>query len=333
VTYQQKTESMLPRRIVTLDIETVATTQTPDDCFDAMTGRIVCVGMLIDNAVSLEPKVFCDLDERKILEGFWANITENDVLVGHNVLDFDIKYLKQRSWIQQVKPSIDVNMRKYWTEDVYDVMSVWTNWSYKYKGASLDNIAQALGLGGKNGHGSEVAHLWANREYVKLMDYCLSDVMLAYQIYCRMKYRTPLNCSLPTGARPLPPLVGDQRELVPIQQKGPAPTVNGNLALSENFEPKPSIPQSTNGRDREAIFYRQAGGEVILSGRGVFPIKKALKEVYGVWGKKISAPDEKPARFEWHMRQERFQPFAEFCQHIGTPLYAQGNGTLAVPRA
>src|SRR5207302_4744114 len=131
-----------------------------------------------------------------------------------------------------------------------------------------DNIAQALGLGGKNGHGSEVAHLWANREYVKLMDYCLSDAMLAYQIYCRMKYRTPLNCSLPTGARPLPPLVGDQRELVPIQQKGPAPTVNGNLApLQSAIEA--NVPHQSNGRDRDPIFYRQAGGEVILSGRGV----------------------------------------------------------------
>ena len=321
-------------RIITLDIETVSTTQEPSGALEGRTGRIVGIGLLIDDMTRLEPIFISDADERKILERFWSIVTDSDLLVGFNVLEFDLLFLRQRSMILQVKPSVDVNMKRYYTEDVYDLMAVWNNWGYKKAGCSLDNIAQALGVGQKTGHGYEVNDMWAKGEIDRLREYCMSDVWLEYLCYCKMRFRKPTGMPLP-NAKPYDALLhaaaNPQRELVPLQQKGPAPTVNGNLApLQSAIEA--NVPHQSNGRDRDPIFYRQAGGEVILSGRGVFPIKKALKEVYGVWGKKISAPDEKPARFEWHMRQERFQPFAEFCQHIGTPLYAQGNGTLAVPR-
>ena len=211
-----------PSRIVTFDIETVSLTDDPQGAFNAMDGRIVCICMIVDNAIELTPLAIADQDERKLLTRFWASVTENDLLVGHNIADFDIAFIRQRSWILGVEPSFKVNLRKYTEEFIFDIMSIWTNWSYKMKGAGLDNIARALGIPGKSGHGSEVAELWRTGQFVKLLDYCMNDVWVAYQCFCRMNYRRTLPLQLP--GIPLPAfLPGDTRELVPVQQKRPAP--------------------------------------------------------------------------------------------------------------
>src|SRR5260370_37603991 len=109
-----KTESLLPRRLVIMDIETVSLNpQDPDGAKAARTGRIACIGMLIDDAVTLTPLMISDQDERKLLERFWASITDNDLLVGHSILSFDLLVIRQRSWILGVKPPVVVNLRKY----------------------------------------------------------------------------------------------------------------------------------------------------------------------------------------------------------------------------
>lgn len=323
---QRQIDIGIPRRLAIMDIETTS--------LDAMTGRVACIGLLFDNAVNLQPVLICEQDERKLLERFWASITENDLLIGHNILEFDLMYIRQRSWILGVKPPMALNLKKYYTDQVVDLMALWTNWSYKFKGAGLDNIANALGLGGKTGHGSEVAEMWAKGEYVKVMDYCMSDVWLTYQVYCKMHYREPLGVPIPKPVAPPP-----QRELVmvPVQQKGPEALMTLQAPIQTVSAPtvpqQPAyVPQSSNGngRPREAIFYQQKGTEVILSGKGIFPAKKPLKEIYRAWGEKISAPEERPQRFVWHLRQEKFQDFASYCQNVGIPLQAMGDGATRI---
>src|SRR5579872_7531048 len=190
---------MSERRIAVLDIETVS--ENPGDArgaLDAKTGRIVCIGMLFDDGARLVQAPIADVDEKKLLERFWASLQASDLLVGHNILDFDLMFIRQRCWMLGVKPPLTLNLKKYYTEQVVDVMELWSNWRpSRQKGdRDLDSIAQALGVGQKEGHGSDVAALWANREYVRLMDYCMSDVWLAYQIYCRMHYREPLGVQI-----------------------------------------------------------------------------------------------------------------------------------------
>jgi DNA polymerase III epsilon subunit-like protein len=322
VSYEKDSKS----RIVVLDIETVSLNpQDPEGCFDAMTGRIASIALLIDTGYDLTPVVIIDEDERKILQKFWATIGRDDLLVGHNLLEFDIKFIRQRSWILNVEPSIHVNLRKYYTEDVFDVMQVWTNWGYKMKGAGLDNIAKALGLGGKTGHGSEVAVLWANKQYKQLMDYNLADTLITYQCYCRMTYRQPLLLPVAEGVA-LPTFIpGDSRELVPLPRQKKEPEAPLTLQAPRlNLPDGNSVPRQSNGhadKSRTPIFYRQHGGEVILSGKGTFQVKRAIKEIYQGYGKKIS---DKPALYEWHMRPEKFEPFADFCRGLGVPLEAQG---------
>jgi hypothetical protein len=312
VTYPQKQiDISIPRRLAIMDIETTS--------LDAMTGRVVCIGLLFDNAVNLAPLVICEQDEKKLLERFWGALTENDVLVGHNILEFDLMFIRQRSWILGVKPALAVNLKKYYTDQVVDLMALWTNWSYKYKGAGLDNIAQALGLGGKTGHGSEIAALWANGEYVKLMDYCMSDVWLTYNVYCKMHFREPLGVPLPVFAPVAKP---EQRELVPVlaQQKGPVPEL-----LPQATVPQASTPQNgQNGRKRSAkVTYLDMGTAYVLGGN-TFTIKDQLK---ALGGRRSKTGDD----WIWQVPKAQFPDVCALCTTSGIRLVA-ADGTLSVPR-
>src|ERR1019366_4521468 len=88
------------RRTVVLDIETVAIDPNlSKGALDALTGRIVCVGMLIDDGVRLAEMAIASEDEAEILTEFWGTIHPTDVIVGHNIHDFDVPFVRQRSWI------------------------------------------------------------------------------------------------------------------------------------------------------------------------------------------------------------------------------------------
>jgi len=75
--------------------------------------------------------------------------------LGHNVVDFDLKFLRQRSWIL------------------------------------VDALGAALGCGAKTGNGANVAQWWAERDLDAIRAYCRQDVRLAYRVFCRLTYREP----------------------------------------------------------------------------------------------------------------------------------------------
>jgi len=343
--------SLNPKRTVTMDIETVSLDPAdPKGALEAMTGRIVCIGMLFDDGTRLNPVVICDADERKILERFWASITDTDQLVGHNILAFDLMFIRQRSWILRVKPPVVLNLRKYYTEQVVDLMEMWTNWSTRFKGASLDNIATVLGVGEKTGHGSEVAALWAAGDTAALMKYCMSDVWLSYQVYCKMTYREPLGVPLPAELQRAPyeqmlqaaaaPAPEPAREMV-YAQKSAVPAANGNGANQRiPSQPAITVAQPTSqsrrtssrssanrskGRRVKQISYCEWGGALILEG-DTYVVSQA-KEALGARGEK------KDEKWVWQVPAGRMGELANLCAQNAIQLVAAGDGTLHLPRA
>jgi predicted PolB exonuclease-like 3'-5' exonuclease len=178
------------RRTVVLDVETVSIDPSTRGALDALTGRIVCICLLIDDGATLSEIAIANEDERRVLTEFWSALDPHDVLVGHNVLEFDIPFIRQRSWILGIRPSRVLDLRKYYTPDVQDTMQIWTNWGFR-KGVSLDALGSALGCGNKTGNGMDVATWWAMRDLRAIKDYCMEDVRLTYRVYCRLKYAEP----------------------------------------------------------------------------------------------------------------------------------------------
>jgi hypothetical protein len=188
-------------RTVVLDIETAALDSGDEKgALDAMTGRVVCIGMLIDHGNAATEMMLAGEDERVLISDFWAAIRPGDVIVGHNVLDFDIRFLRQRSWILGIQPSRAFDTRRYYTADVIDTLQLWTNWSGSKKGVTLDAMGSALGCGRKTGEGAKVAQWWAERDIDSIKRYCRDDVRLAYRVLCRLTYREPK--PIPSGVQP-----------------------------------------------------------------------------------------------------------------------------------
>ena len=154
--------------------------------FDGSFGRIACIGYAIDEE---ETKVLPG-DEKMMLENFWKIAKDIDLFVGFNILDFDLKFIYQRSIILDVKPARDLSFSRYRNSPIYDVMWELTKWSNLGKG-SLDKLAKAFGFeSSKDGsiNGRNVAKAFEQGRINEIADYCKKDVDLTRKIYKRMVF-------------------------------------------------------------------------------------------------------------------------------------------------
>lgn len=164
--------------------------------FDGTYSRIVCIGAVFLSD-DLEPRgaaSWYGSNEKDMLQRFWHRIAKErpGLWITHNGLGFDLPFIKKRSIIHQVKPSVDVNLAKFRTEPVYDTMAVWSNWDTR-GWVKLDTLARALGVETKSGSGDQVFPMWERGEGKAIAEYCLHDAYVTYACYARMTFRTPLS--------------------------------------------------------------------------------------------------------------------------------------------
>jgi len=166
---------------------------------DGTFGHIVCIGMLVfsDDMMPSGAMAWYGSNERGILEQFWSRVSEQKpkLIITHNGLGFDLPFIRKRSVIHRVKPTMEVNLARFRTEPVYDTMTLWANWDSR-NFVKLDVLARALGVETKSGSWDEVAQMWANGEWERLAEYCLQDAYVAYACDCRMTYQDPIASSL-----------------------------------------------------------------------------------------------------------------------------------------
>ncbi len=163
--------------------------------FDATFSRIVCVGVLIFSDAMVPQGAICwyGANERELLRLFWAHLgnPRPSLFITHNGLGFDLPFLKKRSVIHRVKPSIEISLARFRTEPVYDTMAVWSNWEAR-GWVKLDVLARALNVETKSGSGKEVAEMWAAGRGKEIAEYCLQDTYVTYACYQRMTFQQPL---------------------------------------------------------------------------------------------------------------------------------------------
>lgn len=164
--------------------------------FDGTFSRIVCIGLL-EFSDQMEPRgavAWYGGNERELLQQFWSRLAQSrpSLFITHNGLGFDLPFIKKRSIIHQVKPSLDINLARFRTEPVYDTMAVWSNWDTR-GWVKLDVLARALNVETKSGSGSQVAEMWEKGQGAELARYCLQDTYVTYACYSRMIFRQPLS--------------------------------------------------------------------------------------------------------------------------------------------
>lgn len=130
-------------------------------------------------------------DEGRTLRAFWKLICDfridRDLIVGHNVLGFDLPFLYKRSYIHGVRPTVELPFTRYRTRPVFDTMQVWSGWDYRYF-LSLSDLGLILGVGAKTEgmDGGRVYDCIRDDDHETVARYALRDVELVRAIYYRM---------------------------------------------------------------------------------------------------------------------------------------------------
>jgi len=154
--------------------------------FSGSFGRILCIGYAIDN----EEVDILTGPEEKMLEEFWRLAKNTDLFIGHNVMDFDLRFIYQRSIIHQVQPTRDLSFARYRNNPIYDTLREWQKWGGGNGYDSLDALAKALDLpSSKQGiDGSQVYKFYQMGKLEEIYIYCKADVALTRKIYKKMTF-------------------------------------------------------------------------------------------------------------------------------------------------
>jgi predicted PolB exonuclease-like 3'-5' exonuclease len=193
-------------KICFLDIETVPTERSLEESgllqaqmqldeaelikklsLSAATARIICLCYAIEPPAESEVQVL-EGEEIEIIKGFWNLAADCDLFVGHNILDFDLRFIYQRSIIHQIKPSRDLPFARFRSAPIFDTMHEWSKWGREH--ASLDTLSKTLSLASpkENLDGSKVYPYYRAGKLADIVDYCKCDVESVRQVYRRLTF-------------------------------------------------------------------------------------------------------------------------------------------------
>lgn len=156
--------------------------------FDGGFGRVLCICYSIDGGPV--QTIYNGEDEKKNIEEFWNAAKGINLFVGHNIMDFDMRFLVQRSIILGVPTSLDpkFSFAKYRNNPMYDTMKEWSKWSSDM--FSLEHVALAMDIPTpKDGiDGSQVNAFHLAGKDKEICDYCVRDVITTIEVYKRMNF-------------------------------------------------------------------------------------------------------------------------------------------------
>lgn len=168
-------------------------------------GEICSIAFALDDSAIIQVGRTDMGDEKSLLLEFWdelgamaETLTPGGQMprlewVGHNIIDFDLRFLKQRSIICGIEPPFLVPAdARHGQGSVFDTMKEWAGFRGYVK---QDELVEVLGIdlpiwsaGLDDIDGSQVFDLWRNKEYEKIAEYNRLDVHKVREIYRRMVF-------------------------------------------------------------------------------------------------------------------------------------------------
>lgn len=168
--------------------------------FDGGVGHVVCIALAVDDgpAVSYQvsPTGYGTREEETcVLQDFFSHLTNIglSVLVGHNIIGFDLPFLWKRCMVLGVKPPswFPRNPSKYSSEMARDTMLLWDQ--DQRAGGSMDRICRLMGIPGKGDiSGADVWPLVKAGKIDQVADYCRGDVCRTRAMFSRMTFAEEL---------------------------------------------------------------------------------------------------------------------------------------------
>lgn len=155
-------------------------------------GHICCIGWAIDDDEAQTVSIHHADDEIDILVNFFDLVSKEGRKtrlfmqpVGHNVINFDLRFIWQRSIALGVRAPVWLPRDpKPWGGEAFDTMTAWAG---ARDTISMDNLCAALGLPGKGDvDGSMVGQLFDEGRHEEIAKYCRADVERTRAIHRKM---------------------------------------------------------------------------------------------------------------------------------------------------
>lgn len=156
-----------------------------------LTGRVLAIGYYYTDGEGSPVDVIGNgiLTERDVIAAFWDVVEaapEHTRIIGHNILNFDLPFLIQRSWILGVEVPRGVMNGRFFAPKFVDTMQIWACGKAGSAGMTkLDTLAKAFGVGAKNGSGAMFAEL-LEKDRAAAIEYLRNDVAMTYEVARRM---------------------------------------------------------------------------------------------------------------------------------------------------
>lgn len=152
-------------------------------------GKIVCISAGFIHNGELHIKSFIG-EEKEILVNF-INLVKSTgrMLAGHNVISFDIPYIRKRFFINGLsdylsdKQGCDVYMKPWLLDDaIFDTMVAWKGSAFV--NTSLEELAMVFNIptSKDNCHGNEVTEFYYSGRIAEIKTYCEKDVAVVANV-------------------------------------------------------------------------------------------------------------------------------------------------------
>lgn len=128
--------------------------------------------------------------EADLLSVFFDNVhlgvTQRVCWVGHNVIDFDLRFIKQRCFVNNIHPPMHIPADAKHGSVVFDTMKAWSGWRGY---VSQDALCGAFGIKGKDGmSGEDVWPAYQEGRYEDILEYNKDDVRIVRELHRRMSW-------------------------------------------------------------------------------------------------------------------------------------------------
>ena len=120
------------------------------------------------------------------LARFTEESKRHTIIVGHNIMGFDLPVIKSRLMFNNISGARDFSIKRYSNFPIYDTMAILAEWQPD-KWKSLNWWGQRLGFDVHESLGSEVHQMWKEGKLDEIHEYCKKDVMLTKKIYEKIK--------------------------------------------------------------------------------------------------------------------------------------------------
>jgi predicted PolB exonuclease-like 3'-5' exonuclease len=169
--------------------------------FDGAMGQVVCISYAIDDGepVNLYSSNW-EKGEPEVIKSFYDCVKmsynpssqQRPVFIGHNIINFDLRFLFQRSVMLGIKPPLIVPFKaKPWDENVFDTMTAWAGVGNR---VSLAKLCSVFGLDAKGTEigdeidGSKVWDFVKSGRIEDVAKYCGGDVARTRAIHKRLTF-------------------------------------------------------------------------------------------------------------------------------------------------